>query len=98
MWEARAKAATNLMNDLLSRDLDAAQALLGDMRSVADERGEPALWEEWAGAAINLMHHLRSRDLAAAQAFQDDLFKLPEDNLKWLALVAEQASRQASKP
>jgi hypothetical protein len=98
LWEEWAKAACNLMNDLPSRDLEAARDLLAEMRSIAGERGEPALWEQWAKAACNLMVDLRSRDPEAARAFQEDLIKLPEEDLKWLLLVVEQASRQASEP
>ncbi|MCI0600713.1 MAG: hypothetical protein L0Y60_14560, partial [Beijerinckiaceae bacterium] len=59
--------------DLPSRDLDAARALLADMRAVADARGEPALWEQWAKAATNLMFDLSSRDLDAARALLADM-------------------------
>jgi pimeloyl-ACP methyl ester carboxylesterase len=68
-----AMASVDLMIDLRSRDLAAARALLGDMRSVAQARGEPALWEQWAEAANNLMVDLPSRDPAAARALLSDI-------------------------
>ncbi|MCI0600171.1 MAG: hypothetical protein L0Y60_11755, partial [Beijerinckiaceae bacterium] len=68
-----AVASVNLLNDLPSRDLDAARALLADMRAVAEARGEPALWELWAKAATNLMIDLSSRDLDAARALLADM-------------------------
>ncbi len=68
-----AMASVDLMNGLRARDPDAARALLADMRTIAQQRGEPALWEEWAKAAINLMNGLSSHDPDAARALLADM-------------------------
>jgi pimeloyl-ACP methyl ester carboxylesterase len=44
-------AGVDLMIDLRSRDPDAAEALLEDMRGLAVARDEATLWESWAMAA-----------------------------------------------
>lgn len=95
LWEQWAKAAFNLTmvhlwsgplrsGPVKSIDLAAAQALLADMRGVAEKRGEAVLWEQWAKAAGNLQIHLQSRDPAAARALSDEMSALPEDFTKWL--------------
>ncbi len=68
-----AMASVNLMVDLSWHDPEAARALLAEMRSVAGERGEPALWEQWAEAATNLMFRLSWHHLEAARALLKDM-------------------------
>ena len=57
-----------LMIDLRSRHPEAARALLGDMRGVAEACGEAALWELWANAA---QLYIATVGLEAAQASKD---------------------------
>jgi hypothetical protein len=47
--------------------------LLGDMGTLAQECGEPALWGAWATAATNLMSDLGSRNPEAARALLADM-------------------------
>jgi hypothetical protein len=57
------------MHDLRSRGPVAARALLGDMRSVAQARGEAPLWELWAEAAVL---YVKSRRPDAARAYFEE--------------------------
>jgi hypothetical protein len=67
------------MIELFSCDLEAARALLAEMRSVAQEHGEPALWAEWAKAATNLMNDLGPRDLEAARALLAEMRSVAQE-------------------
>ena len=73
LWEQWARGAHNLMNEFLSSNPVAAQALLKDMRGVADKREEASLWEWWASAAFKLTNDLGPCEPVAARALLDDM-------------------------
>ena len=62
----------------VSRDPDAARALLDDMCAVAVARDEFSLWWSWSYAALGMMDELASRDPATAWALLDGVLSVSQ--------------------
>lgn len=62
-----------LENPLVTRDPDAARALLDDMRSVAEVYDKYVFWNTWSYAAIAFMDDLIARDPVAAWTLLDNV-------------------------